>query len=251
MKKLIYIGIIVLFLGCNSENAPDCFQASGEIVQESFNDLDAFKRILVFNRVKLYISQGDTLSVVVETGENLLNEIKVRVEDSILKVSNGNSCNYVREYGITKVYVTAPEIDEIRNSSGLAVEDIGLIRFNDLALISEDPEVLDILHSDGDFIMDELDVNILRIRANGLSNFFLKGRANSGVFNAADSDVRVEAGELLIQNLRFFHRSTNKMIVNPQKSLIGRIMSLGDVISKTRPPVVNVEELNRGRLIFE
>lgn len=251
MKKLVYLVVLVVFFGCDSENAPDCFQASGDIIQESFEDLDPFKRILVFNRVKLYVSQGDTPSVIVETGENLLNEIIVRVEDSILKVSNRNSCNYVREYGITKVFVTAPDIDRIQNSSGLAVEDLGTLRFDKLLLVSEDPELLDELHSDGDFIMDELDVDVIQIRANGLSNFFLKGRANSGNFNAADSDIRVEAGELEIQSLTFFHRSTNQMIVNPQRFLRGRIVSLGDVISKNRPPIVEVEELNRGRLIFE
>jgi len=41
------------------------------------------------------------------------------------------------------------------------------------------------------------------------------------------------------------------MVVNPQNSIRGKIVSFGDVISKNRPPVVEVEELYKGRLRFE
>ena len=62
---------------------------------------------------------------------------------------------------------------------------------------------------------------------------------------------RVEASDLIIQNLNIFHRSTNKMIVNPQQSITGEIRSLGDVISKNIPPVVEVTEYYTGTLIFD
>jgi hypothetical protein len=42
----------------------------------------------------------------------------------------------------------------------------------------------------------------------------------------------VEAADFLIQDLIVFHRSTNKIIVNPRVSIIGEIRSLGDVISE-------------------
>jgi hypothetical protein len=239
-----------MIFGCDSENAWDCFQDSGEIIQEEFH-LDGFKKIIVWNRVKLYISEGPVQQVVVETGSNLMNEIRVRVEDSILKVSDRNSCNYVRDYGLTKVYVTSPNIEEIRNSSGLAVESVGTISYFELELISEDPDLLGEFHKDGDFIMNDLDVNILRVNSNGLSRFYLKGKAFNAHFGAADGDVRIEAGELEVQNLFVSHRSTNKMIVYPIRSIRGQIRGLGDVIAKNQPPIVEVEELFTGRLIFE
>ena len=250
MKKIIYLFSLVTLLGCSTENALNCIQASGEIIQKEYT-LDKFKKIIVWSRVKLIISQGETQSVVIETGKNLLNDIKVRVEDTILKVSDRNSCNFVREYGLTKVYVTSPNIIEIRNSSGLAVESRGTIGYFELVLISEDPDIEGEFHNDGDFIMNDLDVKILRIRANGLSNFLLSGKAYQAHFGAQDSDVRIEAADLEVQDIFLFHRSSNKMIVNPMRSIHGRIVSLGDVIAKNRPPIVEVEELFTGRLIFE
>jgi hypothetical protein len=249
MKKLLYIALLTVVFGCDSELSPDCIQAAGDIVTQEY-DVEGFKKILIFNRVQLFISQGPQ-SVRVETGDNLLNEIRVRVEDSILKVSDRNSCNHVREYGITKVYVTAPDVEEIQNSSGLPVQNIGPLSYPVLTLISEDPLREGEFHFDGDFIMTDLNLGSLLIRGNGISNFFISGRCVNANFAAIDGDVRIEAGDFEIQNLVVFHRSTNKMIVNPQNSIQGNIYGLGDVIAKTRPGFIDVTEHFRGRLIFE
>ena len=62
----------LLFWGCDSDNAWDCFQASGPIVQRTFN-VDKFKKIIIWNRVQLIVSSGPQQSVVVESWENLIN----------------------------------------------------------------------------------------------------------------------------------------------------------------------------------
>ncbi len=252
MKKIIVILVgITMMSGCNSENAWDCFQSSGELVQQEF-ELNQFKKIIVWNRVQLFVSYGYEQKVVIESGENLFNEVLVRVEDSILKVSDRNSCNYNRDYGITKVFVTT-NVDslEIRNSSGLPVVGQGQINFKKLTLVSEDREQEGEFHIDGDFIFDDLNVTQLEILANGLSKFYLKGKTNSANFGLFDGDARIEAAELEINYLNLFHRSTNKMIVNPINLIQGKIVGLGDVISVNHPPQVNVEELFTGKLIFQ
>lgn len=40
------------------------------------------------------------------------------------------------------------------------------------------------------------------------------------------------------------------MVVNPQQSIIGQIVSTGDVIAINQPPNVEVEVLFTGQLIF-
>jgi hypothetical protein len=55
----------------------------------------------------------------------------------------------------------------------------------------------------------------------------------------------------LVKNLSVFHRGSNKMIVYPIDRLGGEILNSGDVVSKNRPPIVEVEELYTGRLIFD
>ena len=251
MRLLGIFLLVILFSGCNSENAWDCFQSTGDIVEQEY-DLDAFKKIIVWDRVHLYVSDGPEQKVVVQTGSNLLNEIRVRVEDSILKVSDRNSCNYTRGYDVTKVFVTYNRDSlEIRNSSGLPVDGIGPIRFKKLVLVSEDRSQEDAFHIDGDFRFNNLDVVQLGVEANGLSKFYLKGKTNTAHIGFFNGDCRFEGAELEANYVYLFHRSTNDMIINPKFLIQGTITSLGDVISVNHPAQVNVEELYTGKLIFE
>ncbi len=250
MRKIKYIVCLLLLIGCDSENAIDCFQASGDIIEKEFT-VGRFRKIVAGNGVSLIISQGETSSVIVQTGENLMREVSAYVINDTLQLVDMNGCNFVRDYGLIKIFVTAPNVTEIHNRSGLDIYSQGLIAFNELELISDDPTGTGDISVNGDFIFDNLDIHKLTIRANGLSKFFLKGKADGCSLIISDSDVRIEAGELEIQHLFLFHRSTNKMIVNPQKSIRGTITGLGDVISKNRPPIIDVEELYTGKLIFE
>lgn len=252
MRIHIYLILLAIIFGCNSENAPDCFQTAGNMIEEVY-EVEDFNQIIVWDRVKLVLVEGPENRVMVRTGENLLNEIRVRVEDSILKVSDRNSCNFVRELDEgTTVFVTAlADSLYVRNSSGLAVENIGRIKNIRLELISEDREEEDKFHIDGDFNLTNLDVSTVVVNANGLSTFRLSGRSNNGIFGLFDGDARIEAENLEVGAIQVFHRSTNNIICYPTESIRGTIVSVGDVIAKNQPPFVEVEELYSGKLIFE
>ena len=248
MKKYFYLIIIIGITSCNSESALDCFKAAGTIIESEIN-VAPFSKISVNKKIQLFIKEGADYKVVIETGENIINEIDVFTTDGILYLTNNIGCNFVRDYGITKVYVTAPNIEEIRNNSSLTVFSIGVLRYANLTLLSEDYETEE-FYTNGDFILD-LEVENLNISANGFSNFFLTGSAIKANIALYSGNSRVEAADLFIQDLIVFHRSTNKIIVNPQMSIIGEIRSLGDVISKNEPPLIDVTEYYTGRLIFD
>lgn len=249
MKKLIYILTTVMLLGCDSENAYNCIKTSGSIISVEL-DFPAFTKVDVGHRVQLIIEHGDTQKVILETGENLLGKIDVQVIDDRLVIVDSNNCNLFRDYGISKVYVTSPNISEIRNSSGLTVESRGVLRYPSLTLLSEDTFNEDAYNTDGDFILD-IEVESLTVVVNNISNFFMTGSATSATIGLYAGDSRFEGQNLIIQNLNFYHRSTNKMFVNPQQSIRGEIRSVGDVISLNQPPIVEVEEFYTGRLIFQ
>lgn len=209
-----------------------------------------FTKILVWERTKLFVQQGDVQKVVIETGENLMSDVEVSVTDGLLEIHNYNACNLVRDYGVTKVFVTTPNLTEIRSSTGLTIESIGVLSYSSLTLLSEDQLNEDEYHVDGDFKLD-LEVQNLSVVANGLSKFYLSGKAFNANFGLYAGDCRIFSENLIVQNLHIYQRSTGEMVVNPQQSIKGQIVSLGNVISKNRPPIVEVEELYRGKLIFE
>ena len=248
MKNILYIILILLFSGCSSDKGWDCIQTAGDIVQQEIT-VAPFEKILVWERTKLFIQQGEEQKIVIETGEHLMNDVEVFVTNGKLEIHNNNACNLTRDYGITKVFVTTPNITEIRSSTGYAIESIGILRFPSLTLLSEDQDK-DQYHSDGDFKLN-LEVNKLDIVANGISKFYLSGSAENASFGLYSGNGRIFSEDLTVQNLYVYSRSTADMIVNPQQSIRGKIVSLGNVISKNRPPIVEVEELYRGKLIFE
>ena len=167
MKKLLIIlSVVGLLFACDSESVSDCFQTSGSIIQETIT-VPNFNRILVNRDIELIIRQGENYEVTIETGENLINDITVEVIDDRLVLTDNTTCNFVRDFGITKMFVTTPTLSEIRCSTQFEISSDGVLNFDTLSLISEDfnePDSFPI----GDFRL-ELDVENLRIVSNNLS----------------------------------------------------------------------------------
>ena len=79
MNKWVYILVSICIWSCSSDGAWDCVQTAGTTVTQSYS-VNTFARILVNRDVTLVVRQGATYEVVVETGENLLNDIEVVVQ---------------------------------------------------------------------------------------------------------------------------------------------------------------------------
>jgi hypothetical protein len=247
MKQIItYILALSLFVACDSENANDCFQTSGRIISQEIV-VDSFSRVLVNRDITLILKTGDTQSVVVETGANLLKDVEVEVVGDRLVLTDNNTCNFTRDFGITKVYVTSPNLTEIRSSTQFEITSDGVLTFPNLTLLSEDfgaPDTFTV----ADFRL-QVNNNALRVVFNNISNCFITGQTERLNINYASGSSRFEGRDLVAQDITIFHRSSNDMILNPQASIQGAIVSTGDVILVTTPPVVNVERRFTGRLI--
>lgn len=248
MRKILYI-LAMVIVSCNSENAGDCFQIEGSIIQTQFPVSD-FTKVRIEGEVSLVVKHGDNQEVIVESGENLFSDIEVIVEGETLIIRDNNKCNLFRDYGVTVAYVTTSDLLEIRNSSSFDVHSDGLLRFPRLQLVSTTAGGIDDVRKGGDFFLN-LECDELLVSANGQSIFYLTGASIFTRISFTDEWPRFEGGEFEIQELEVFQRSANNMIVNPQLSISGEIRGTGDIISMNRPPIVEVEEFFTGRLFFE
>ena len=250
MKRNLAITCMILTLlgaGCGKD-APDCFKSSGDTVREII-PLPAFSRITVFENIQLVLAYGETQEVILETGENLRPDVTAEVVDGTLELRDGNNCNYFRSYGKTVFYITTPDLEVVRSSTGWPIRSDGVLPFTELSLISESFNNPETQTTDGSFEL-ELDVDRLSVVVNGIAYFNLKG--NAGVFSVvvAAGDTRIEAQELEAVSVQVRHRGSNDILVNPVDRISGLINGYGDVISFNRPGEVEVEETFRGRLIF-
>lgn len=237
-----------MLLSCNSENANNCFQKAGEIIQTEI-EVATFDKVTVHERIELIITQGNEQKVVVETGENLLNDISVEVIDNELILKNFNTCNFIRDYDLTKVYITSPNLTTIRNASEYNVSSNGVLTYPSLYLRSSG-EKSDYL-SIGDWYLTIKNEN-LNIWSNGIANFYIEGTTNNLDLSFSDGDTRFEGKEFVAQHVKVRQVSSNDMLIFPVQSLTGSIHSTGNVISFNKPSTVEVEELSDyGKLIFK
>ena len=240
---------MLLLAACSSDSVPDCFQSVGDIIREEVAVAD-FTKITVFENVGLVLKQGLETKVEVETGTYLRNEVEVIVEDGRLLLRDTNDCNFVRDYGLTKIYVTAPNIVEIRSSTGLKIESDGVLAYPILRLISESFNNPESETTDGDFDL-ELDTDDVTVLVNGIAYFKLRGKTDFFGTIIAAGDSRIEAQNLRANLVEVDHRGSNDILINPQQSFNGVIRGTGDVISFNEPNLIQVEELFKGRLIFK
>ncbi|WP_350292878.1 head GIN domain-containing protein [uncultured Croceitalea sp.] len=247
-KSIFYISIVITLLSCNGENAPDCFQNAGDIVRVEV-EVSSFTNITVFENLNLVLKQGNEQRVEIETGEFLLNEITAVTEGNRLILRNENSCNYVRDYGLTSIYVTSPNIQEIRSSTGLLISSDGILNYPNLSLVSESFNNPETETTDGSFDL-ELASETVSIVVNGIAYFKLSGTTTNFNVTIAAGDSRIEAQDLSSQNVSLNHRGSNDVFVNPQIRISGVIRGYGDVISFNRPPEIEVDEIFEGQLIF-
>lgn len=249
VERFFLLVLSLLLISCNGDNVPDCFQNAGEMVRRPV-DVAEFSTITVFENLNVVLKQGDEQLVEVETGEYLLNDVSAVVEDNRLVLRNENSCNYVRDYGLTTVYVTSPNITAIRSSTGLLISSDGVLNYPSLTLLAESYSNPETETTDGSFDLN-LNSTVIRITVNGIAYFKLQGNTDNFNINVAAGDSRIEAENLVSENVTINHRGSNDVFVNPQQRLGGVIRGTGNIISVSTPPEVDVEELFTGRLIFE
>ncbi|MFV9552191.1 head GIN domain-containing protein [Algibacter sp. PT7-4] len=249
MKKIVYILIIgFIITSCDSENAGNCFQKAGDIIQQEVA-ISSFNKIWVNRDIELVITESAEHRVLIETGKNLMDDVVAKVTDGRLTLTDNNTCNYVRDYGITKVYVSAPNITEIRSSTQYTISSNGVLTYPNLTLLSEDfgaPGAFNV----GDFNL-QIDNTNLKLTFNNLSVCYVSGKTNNLSITFAAGTPRFEGRDLMAQKVMVFNRGSNDMIVNPQQEITGEISGIGNVIAVHTPPIVNVETVYRGQLIFE
>ncbi len=246
--RLVFLTIWAFFVSCNSENAPDCFQNAGNLTRIKV-EVQEFTNITVFENLNLVLKQGEEQLVEIESGEFLINDISAVVEGNRLVLRNENGCNIFREYGLSTVYVTSPNLNQVRSSTGLLISSDGPLNYPDLSLISESFNEPDAETTDGSFDI-EVENERVSIVVNGIAYFKLRGATTNLSITVAAGDSRIETQELMAEEVTINHRGSNDVFVNPQQRISGVIRGYGDVICVNRPNEVEVEELFNGRLIF-
>ncbi len=257
LSLLKYIGsisrwtaLLTLFLlmGCDSEDANDCIQSAGTTIEQQVS-VEAFDRILVERNVNMVLRQDSIAKVVIRTGENLLPDIKVQVVDGQLQLINENDCNFFRDYNLTTIYVTSPDITEIRCSTQGEIRSEGIITLDKLRVYSENFRNNEYLTS-GEIYLN-VDTQDFQLVFNGVSNMHIQGKSKQLNITMAAGNGRFEGRDFAVENATIYHRSSNDVIVNVAGNLKADLYGTGNLIAVKRPATEEVTKHYKGEYIVE
>jgi len=248
LKYIIVFLILSTQLSCDSPDANNCFKSAGDEVSKTI-ELGMFTNILVNRNIEVFIQMGTEYEIEIISGENLIDDITALVVNKELVITDSNTCNLVRDYGYSRVIITAPNLERIRSSTQYDISSIGTLSFSELALVSEnfnDPDLFAV----GDFRLD-LNSSDLTIVSNNISSFYMSGQVAQLNLNFFSGVGRFEGAELISEHIQIYHRGSNDMVLNPQQSIRGEILGTGNAVIVNTPDIIDVQELYVGRLIIQ
>ena len=253
-KTVLHIVVcccVVLATSCGISE--DCFKGNGNQVTQTF-PLENFTKIKVYDGVGLVIKEGGNYEVKVITSDNILDNLEVKLEGSMLVIKDNSTCNIARDYGQTKVYVTVPDGTllpiipelELHCKTEQNIESQGVLHSPIIRLFSID--VSDGAGT-GDFHL-EIENGQLVIENNNVSNFYITGHCNEMLLNFYFGNSRFYGQNLHTELIKIYHRGSNDIFVYPVQKIEGTIFATGNVILKNVPPIINVDEVFTGRVIY-
>lgn len=242
-KKFTLLLLYFICFGCSKPS--DCIESTGTIITKEVQ-VSTFDKLKVYQGISVIITEGTIQKVEIETGENLMGDIEVKVENGMLILKDNTSCNWVRDYGQTIVRVTSPNITDFISKTEKNISSNGILHFPIIRL-----QAIDLTDGagTGDFHF-QVDNNQVVIESNNVSNFYISGQTTDFTANFYEGNGRIEAQNLLANNISIFQRGSNDMILKPLESIKGNIYSTGNVICKNHPPIVEVNVFYQGQLIF-
>ena len=219
---------------------------TGKVASKSFS-VENFDKIEVHTGIALVVTQGETPFINVVTGENLINDIEVFVKNGTLILQDRTTCNWVRDYGQTTVYVTAPNLNELISKTEQDISSTNLLTYPELKLTATDQAGE---AGTGDFHI-QVNNDVLEINSNNVAGFYLSGTTVNLIAGFYEGNGILKAQDLISYSVFLFHRGSNDLYVHPTNDISGNIYSTGNVYCSPKPPIVNVERHYQGRLIFQ
>lgn len=249
MKSILLHSVLVIvlsaFSGCGLDS--DCFGSAGQKIREEVA-VSPFSSIEVQEGIELIVASGDTHRVVVASGKNIMDNVEVSVVEGRLFLKTEQPCGLLSGDKVVTIYVTAPELTEIRSYTQYAVRSEGVLDFDRLTLKSvvlSEPDGV----ATGEFFLN-VDVAVLNIEANEFANFEVSGRAERLRLRLVDGTVRAFMPDLEVLDVNIYHRSAQDITIRPSASVSGALWGTGDLILLNTPPVVEVEENYTGKVIY-
>jgi hypothetical protein len=241
ISVFILLVIAVLFPSCEKDHFWDFAKSTGDIVTVTRPVNENFTKIHLNDDVNLVITQGNTYSIRVEGGENILSGIETSISDSLLTIRNNNKFNWVRSYDKKfTAYVTMPHIIDLKYEATSTVTNTDTIREDSLTVSAVGGSgYIDLIIKTGTSKLSIIYGSVdMKISGQTGVNFIYS--ASYGPFHCLD----LESGFVFMRNA-----STNDCYVNVKHHFEYEITSLGNIYYKGNPEEISGTVSGSGKLL--
>lgn len=242
MKKLIVILSLFFLISCDENQL---LESSGTIISKEIT-VSTFDKINISEGIELHITDEVETKVKIVAGEKVIDKVTFSVIENQLFIEATKANQMFKNYEPIKVYISVDDLDIIYSASQFNVYSENILHFTNLHLQSG-------LYEDtasGEFHL-QVDCNSLIVEDNRASFYQISGNVNDLSVAFYNGDERFDGTNLIAQKIYVFQRSSNDIIVNAQQEIKGIIYSTGNVILKNNPPLVDVQVLYQGQLIYD
>ena len=248
MKKLfLLLSFLLVFISC--EKPSECIESTGDMVSRDI-PVNPFSKIKVYRGISLVIMQGAEYKVTIQSGSNLIDNIEITQVDNQLILKDKTTCNWLRDYGQTTVCITTPNLEEIYSKTDRDISSSGILTFPILRLYALDKNGDgEDSAGTGDFHIN-INNNQLVIENNTVSRYYISGQTDDLRINFYDGNGRFMGDNLNAKSVDVYHRGSNDILVKPIERISGKMVSTGNIILKNIPPIVDIQQLYHGRVIY-
>jgi hypothetical protein len=241
ISALLLLLFAMLLPSCEKDHFWDFTKSTGDIVTVTRPVNESFTKIHLNDDVNLVITQGNTYSISVEGGENILSGIETSISDSLLTIRNNNKFNWVRSYDKKfTAYVTMPHIIDLKYEATGTVTNTDTIREDSLTVSAVGGSgYIDLIIKTGTSKLSIIYGSVdMKISGETGVNFIYS--ASYGPFHCLD----LKSGFLFMRNA-----STNDCYVNVIHHFEYEITSLGNIYYKGNPEEISGTVSGSGKLI--
>ncbi len=232
---------MIVALGCNQPDAPDCFQRAGADGQLK-GTLPGFTHLILKSNMDYVLHVDSNWHYKIEGPINLLSDIAFDNSEKTLEVRNDNTCNVVRnKKRRILVHLYAPSFNhlEIQSQGKLTCADTLrqslYVKYNNANCNS-----LWLLHNDS--------TNYEYPKGSG--DITIKGISNNG-WLYSNAIGKVDGANWQCRNLSVHHNSLQDITVQPLIYLHAEIHNKGNLFIPAWPINWDKNETDEGRLILK
>lgn len=242
MRIIYSFIVIVLVFSCKKAEDRNCMKSVGDAAYKEIA-LEDFGQLYMGPHLKYKLIQDATNKVVLNGGENLLNEIGVSLQGGRLSIENNNKCAFLRPYDeIVEVEIHFTDIFNIEFEGTNEVVCPDTLALTDLTLLIRDGA--------GAFDL-KLNANSLSLLiSHGWGNYTVGGNVNYANFQISSNGFGSSYGLNVQNELIVISNSVGLVEVNAnQCALLAEINSSGNIHYKGLPSSIQFNNYGSGDLI--